>query len=90
MQEFLQSIPEDEIVVFVDGYDVIPLRNEKTILKRYYAYNTDILVSIEQRPGMISRWMYNKVFGNCQGQQLNAGMYMGTCKSFKKNVSCDL
>jgi len=77
MREFLRTLPVDEVVVFVDGYDVLPLRGAEAIMDAFRSADTPVLLSVEHRVNFLAWWLYRKTFGNCRGLQLNAGMYMG-------------
>lgn len=47
IDEFLKTVHKNDIVLFVDAYDVLILADEKTILKKFYAKNTPVIVSAE-------------------------------------------
>jgi uncharacterized membrane protein len=84
MREFLSGLAADEVVVFVDGYDVLPLRGPKAIMDAFLEAQTPVLLSVEHRVNFLNWWLYRKTFGNCRGLQLNAGMYMGYAHALLK------
>lgn len=47
MQDYLETIPEGDIVLFLDGYDTLVLADEKAILGRFLALNIPLVVSAE-------------------------------------------
>ncbi len=85
MREYLQKLPRDEVVVFVDGYDVFAVADERTIMERFLEFRSPIVVSTEVRESWVSQKMYERVFGkSCNGWNLNAGLYMGYCWALLK------
>jgi hypothetical protein len=85
MKEFLKTLPDDEIVVFVDGYDVVALGNEATIRERFLSYKTNILVSIvKNQKTKLHRYMYSRIFPSCENKNISAGLYMGYVKYLKQ------
>ncbi len=46
MKQFLRTRPVDEVVVFVDGYDVFALADEKTIESRFKSVDIFTNVSL--------------------------------------------
>jgi len=80
MIEYLKTLPNDHIVCFVDGYDVICCRDLNEISK--------VFLEIKEKTGckmivghaktstltMVNNYM---IFGSCNGNLLNAGTYIG-------------
>jgi len=85
MIEFLKKQNPDEIVVFMDAYDVIFLNKDK-LLERFRSYNKQILLSCEPLPKtLLHKYLYTKVFPSCQLDtkdkiHINSGLYMGYAK----------
>jgi hypothetical protein len=77
--EFLKNINQDEICIFIDGFDTIPLENEETILNKYYSFNKPIVWSVD-----LSRNLLGKIFFNSDDILINGGCYMGKCKEIIK------
>lgn len=49
MQEYLRTLPPNDIVLFIDAFDVLLLGDAPTILSRYYEFETPCLFSAERR-----------------------------------------
>jgi hypothetical protein len=78
VQEYLASVSGNEVIVFIDAYDVFALQDEATILRRFLHFEHDIVVSSEFQTSMFSDYCYKRMFGMpCRGLKVNAGMYMG-------------
>jgi len=87
MKECLRSLKRDEIVCFVDGYDVVVLEDAATIEGKFMkAINRDtskILISKEQyshngfENGILS-YLQSFVFTKCKSEYINSGTYIGT------------
>ena len=84
MIEYLKTKPANDIVCFMDGYDVLCVRdlNEmeevfKTIQKRT---KCKIVVSEDISTKPIFNFFGKLYFGKCRNMRLNAGLYMGYVK----------
>jgi len=85
--EHIQSIPEDELICFIDAYDVLFTSDTDSILSTFLNLNCDILFSSElicyPNNNLES---YNKIYKNCKCLTnyiyLNSGGFIG----YKKDV----
>lgn len=82
VHEFTKSLPEDDYIVFLDGFDTKIVRNPIDIIQRFNNYRCDILASEE--PLFAGKYITRKVFGSCKKQDLNSGMYMGKVKHVRE------
>ena len=87
MIDFLKACDSDDIVIFVDGYDVILLPTIKNIIPKFVEIKQrrdfKILIGVDTEPeSFLHKYAYNKVFAtNKYGEKnLNAGAYMGFAK----------
>jgi hypothetical protein len=79
-KEYLDTLPDDEIVVFVDGFDSYILKPLDDLEDTFRSMDCDILVSAVK-----NNYFMNKIFGTCKDKRVaNAGLYMGYVKSMKK------
>lgn len=81
MLQYLQTLSPNEIVCFIDGYDVIMLRplHEMETLFKETVQGTDYKIIVGHED---IKTFYNKigsilVFGQCKNKPLNAGTYVG-------------
>ena len=79
LEEYLQTLPAREIVVWTDAYDVLPVANASKIQQRFLAYGKDLVFSMEDANiNIFRKYVRNKLFGNCQaGKHINGGLYVG-------------
>ena len=78
--DFLNNAQDDEIIMFIDAYDVIINEGEKDILNKFYSYNKKILISYENN-------IFIKLFfSKCNNVVLNSGTYMGYVKYIKEMI----
>jgi hypothetical protein len=87
MKAYLHSLKHDEIVCFVDAFDVVVLEDSQTIEGKFTNLiagdTTKILVSKEQyshngfENGMLS-YLQSFVFTKCKSEYINSGTYIGT------------
>ena len=89
--EFLNSVSDDELIVFIDAYDVILLQNAATIEKKFNLLinktNAKIIIAFDNPK--LSSWVEfisKYIFGNCQGKRINAGTYIGKAKDIKNLI----
>lgn len=80
MLAYLKTI-ENEIVCFVDGYDVICTRDltnlKKDFLQIKNKTNCKLVTSSVVLPYMIDKIMISMTFDTCKNQDLNSGCYIG-------------
>lgn len=91
MLDFLNTISEDEIVMFVDGYDVILLQPPSCIEKRFLRANVPMIVAQDGvHPTLIVRYFMSKCFHDVNGVPINTGTYIGYAgylKQFLRMIS---
>lgn len=82
MIEYLKSKPINDIVCFMDGYDVLCVRDLdemekvfKTIQKK-----TNCKLIVSEDVTILLNFLAELKFGKCQNTRLNAGLYMGYVK----------
>ncbi len=87
MKEYLRGVADNELVCFIDGFDVIVLQSPDKIEAAYFSQvngNTNkVLVSKEQysnngSPNILLNLLGNLIFTKCHGEYINSGTYMGT------------
>ena len=74
--EYLKTLDPNEICVFIDGYDTIPLENEEQILEKYNSFNKQIVWGVD-----LSRNFLGKIFFGSDEILINGGSYMGKCNA---------
>jgi hypothetical protein len=96
MREYLKTVPDDEVVCFVDGYDVIVLEGPQEIEQKFrqlVGQDTNrIVISKETIPedfvgNAYVYAMQAAIFQKCKDQFLNTGTYIGTAKTLRKIYS---
>jgi hypothetical protein len=89
--EYIQTLPPQEIVVCIDGFDSEILRNLDGLEETFKSFKCGVLLSreVENLPKIL-QFTNRRIYGTCKNQiQANAGMYMGTVeylKIFLENV----
>ena len=77
--EYVKTLDPKEVVVFVDSYDVVFLRNlsrmEQEYINRCKENGEKIIISVEKR-GLFNT-ILSLFFGSCRSRNLNAGTYVG-------------
>lgn len=83
IKNFLNEIDDDEIILFLDGYDSIIVANEEEILSKYIQLNKGVAFSAE-----INCWPDNDLaklfpYTNSTFKYLNSGGFIGRSKLIK-------
>lgn len=74
--EYCDTLPDDEIVVFVDGFDSQIMRPLDGLEETFRKFNCKVLIS--KNPALIGKRMDGKIFGTCREElTANSGLYMG-------------
>jgi len=69
-----------EIICFIDGFDSIVLHNE--LLARYETFQTPLVMSHAGLTQTVpSKYIQDKLFGKCNNERLNSGMFIGTSEA---------
>jgi len=86
MKEYLRSLNQDEIVCFVDGYDVIILQDVNVLEKNFNDITngdkSKIVLAIEKDTdsylgNLITSTWTNFIFYKCNNKLINSGTYIG-------------
>lgn len=81
MIKYLEKLNPNEVVCFVDGFDVILLKPLDDLEARFLHVKKDhdfkIAVSLEIPILQVQQWTANLTFGKCQSEFINAGAYIG-------------
>ena len=82
MKEYLDTLPPDEIVCFIDAYDVLLLRPLQDLEKLFVNFNeisgARIVVGCDLQPtGKPVDFIYRLYFGACNNKYVNSGTYIG-------------
>jgi hypothetical protein len=86
MIDYLKNADPNEIILFIDAYDVIFIQDGKNIENKFLEIKKradfKILFGIDQIPSnYIHKYMYNKVFNSTKNpNRINTGVYMGYAK----------
>lgn len=79
--KFLQNLPEKEVVMCIDAYDVVLLNDVQELEKQYNDFvdvnGSKMIVSTEKYANRLFKLYSKLAFGSCQGNDLNAGTYIG-------------
>ena len=93
MSDYVNTLNDDEIVIFMDAYDVIFLHPED-LEKNFKSFNKKIVFGEDLKVPFYFKYAYNKVFPKCiinkKKYRINSGLYMGYVKYIKEllNILC--
>jgi len=86
--EYLKDKDDDDIVVFIDGFDSKINKDPKDVEEMFKSYDCRVLFS--RHPDIISKYLVRQVFPMCGQGMANAGMYMGYAKELKTILNDEL
>lgn len=92
IKKYLETLATDEIICFVDGYDVLVLEDPATIENKFKNAignsREKVLISKEQGPrGFLNTalsYIGNLIFMKCKDESINAGTYIGYSSAILK------
>jgi hypothetical protein len=91
MRDYLRTLPDAELVCFVDAYDVVMLVDASELRDRYarLAPGGQVLLGTENPlRDPIANFVKTTVFGTCGGPTaLNAGAYMGSVAYMRRFIA---
>ena len=82
--DYLNTLPDDEIIVLIDGFDTV-IKKIDNLLEVFQNMDCKILYSQEDKsgfsdylPSFIEKYLKHKIFGICKdGLTANCGLSMG-------------
>lgn len=77
MREYLSALPDDDIVLFVDAFDVVFLTGQDVILRKFLAMNTPLVFSVERSCACVPKLGDKYPKGPTSFRYLNSGTYIG-------------
>jgi hypothetical protein len=81
-RNYLDTLPDDEIIVFIDGFDSYILKSITNLQTMFESFDCDIVVSRDS--DRTFNYTRDKVFGKCKnGLTANAGMIIGYVSSLR-------
>ena len=82
MTKHLETKNDDDIVIFLDGFDTKINRNPNNVVELFKECDCKVLVSWD--PRMVCKTLSKAIFGVCKGETMaNSGLYMGYAKYLK-------
>ena len=87
INEYLSTVPDDTIILFMDGYDTFLADSPETILERYFQMGADIVFGAESDcwPKEHDEHLFPDT--GTKYKYLNSGLYIGKASAIHKFVS---
>ena len=86
MKNAIKNIPKEDIICFIDGYDVLSNSNNDSILNKFFSYDCDLLIGSELNcfPENYKTQMETLNTNNINNYKyINSGGYIG----YNKNIT---
>lgn len=87
IREYLDTLDDDEIVVFLDGFDSVINKPLDSLEDDFKSLDCKVLVSHDSSnilPEIVQDYTRERVFGSCKDNKTaNTGLYMGYCSHLK-------
>jgi hypothetical protein len=87
MIDYLQNIPDDELVCFIDAFDVLLLRPLSEIEEYFNAItkisNKKIVIACDRVKFQTIKVMADYIFDTCKDIAVNTGTYLGKAKDVR-------
>lgn len=81
MKKYLEQLDDNEIVMFVDAYDVILLDDTSKLEQKFIESDKKIVVGCENND---NKTLGHLIFDKCNNKPLNSGTYIGYVKYLKQ------
>lgn len=76
--EYVQTLPPNDVVMFIDAFDVILLQGSEIILKKFYASKAQMVISKDgDHPNKLINFCIKKVFRPVGDTYINIGAFIG-------------
>lgn len=83
MYSYIKTLPDEDVVFFIDGFDSVINQPLDVIKERFYELNSDIILSLDM-PISID-YINKQIFGTCKKDLIvNSGLYCGYNKDIQK------
>jgi hypothetical protein len=76
------KVKDDDIIVFVDGFDTLLLSDIDEIIDKFKSFDCKLLLSVENVGGL--QFIHSAVFQKVNGKFINTGIYMGYAKFLRE------
>jgi len=89
MIDYLEGLPQDDIVCFVDGYDVLCVRDLHELIPSFFEIEEREgckMVVAEDKLTWINKFAVELYFGKCKNMSINSGTYIGTAINLLKII----
>lgn len=90
VKEFLDGLPDDEVVCFIDAYDVVLLRDpaelETAFLALSAATGCRLIFGCDRPKPLVLKAASRYMFGQCQSKSINAGSYIGFAGAVREMI----
>ena len=84
IKEYVKNLPSKDVVLFVDGYDVLFLANTKTILQKFLSYRVPFVISTEKNcypfPNLATQYPRSPT----NSRYINSGGFIGYAGFIRK------
>jgi|SaaInlStandDraft_4_1057021.scaffolds.fasta_scaffold00641_7 hypothetical protein len=92
LTEHLKTLDDEDIICFVDAYDLLPTKNIGTLETKFIEFskthpNVKMIVGHDQASNFLHELMEEYVFGTIEGDRINSGQFIGYVKNIKVIVS---
>ena len=88
--DFINTLDNNDVVCFIDGYDVVCIRDLNQLIDTFndikQREKCKMIVGYENQLNIFNWLMAQMIFGNCNGKSLNAGTYISSVIDLKEII----
>ena len=89
IKKYIQNLPDNDIVMFVDGYDVFISNNINTIMQEYYKMDAKVVFAKDYKYCWPDATLA-ELFSDGEGVYLNSGCWIGEVKEMKHILGSEI
>lgn len=84
----INTLDDNEIILFTDAFDVIVTKHSSIILDRFVSFEKPIVLSInDTQNNFIIKMFLRLKYGSCNGYYINSGTYIGYVYAIKQMLN---
>jgi len=86
--KYLKTLNDNDIVCFIDAYDVLPTKNINHLEKQFVKFSKKhpkikMIVGYDKTDNIIHELIEEKIFDTIKGDRINSGQFIGYVKNIK-------
>jgi hypothetical protein len=92
LREYLSTIADDDLICFIDAYDVLPTKQITSFAANAHTFLADhpavkMIVGYDKVDNIFHEYLCQVIFGMVGDMRLNSGQFVGTVKNIREIIN---